>query len=600
MIQSANQVTIYGLLGESRKFIIPPFQRDYKWGEKEIEALIDDISSEIVWETGEPPRPYFLGALVTCTSEGSNDLEILDGQQRLTTISILLRVIWRLIHFKYGPPPGVEVNVNSLLISHGLRSLPDTKLQLHDPDEKDGDHQVFRDIILTDEEELKLEKANKVRRGRKGNSAAMKTGIYKAYKKAMQKVDDIVEQNYKSVGSKVDAALLLAATIKNVNVIHIRSLSEADAFLLFETLNDRGLDLSAADLIKNKILQNAKKHSINTLSNQWKKMSKNCCSTKSGSSRVVDFLRAYWNAEKGFVRKPELYDVYAKLIGRPGESNFNVKELCDELVQYSDYYNYLLEPSNIDRGTGFPGHELEKIRKHLSFIRSLGFVALRPLIMCTMRNRPDLVLRIIVFSEIVAVRNLGGNTNKIEKAYSQACHSLLNKDLSDEEAFAQVKSNFIGLIPDKQKLLSAIIDYNFNEDNSRAVLIRIDQHLRSKARNKKNTAYDSKPAQELHLEHIYPINPSEKSKLEFYSNERESDDDKDSITWKIGNLTLLESSDNQSIQNKAYSEKRTTYRDSEYFLTNLIVEDHTKWTLEDVRNRTIKLAEIIDEIWTKY
>ena len=597
MIHSAHQVSINALLSEPKKFIIPPFQRDYKWGEKEIDALLDDVSSEIDWENGEIKK-YYLGALVTCTSEGSNDLEILDGQQRLTTISILLRVIWRLIHFKYGPQPGVEVNVTSLLNAHGRKSLPDTKLQLHDPDEKDGDHQVFRDIILTDDAELKLEKANKTRRGRKGNSAAMKTGIYKAYIKAIDKVDKIIEENHKLVGSHVDAALLLADAIKSIDVIHIRSLSESDAFLLFETLNDRGLELSAADLIKNKILQNAKKHGVNTLSNQWKKMSKNCCSTKSGSSRVVDFLRAWWNAEKGFVRKPELYDVYAKMIGRPGKSKFNVKDLCDDLVQYSEFYNYLLEPTNINRGSGFAGHELEKIRKHLNFIRSLGFVALRPLIMSAMKHRPALVLRVIQFAEIIALRNLGGNTNKLEKAYSQACQFLKDTDLSDEDAYTKVKLTFTGLIPDTQKFISAIKDYNFNEDNSRAVLMRIDQYLRSIQKNKKNTAYDSKPAQELHLEHIYPINPSKESKSELFSIEKESTDDEDGITWRIGNLTLLESSDNQSIQNKPYSDKRPIYKKSEYFLTNLLAQDHTSWTLGDVRNRTLRLAEIMDQIWT--
>jgi uncharacterized protein with ParB-like and HNH nuclease domain len=604
MIRSAQLTSIGSLLGDNRKLEIPPFQRDYKWSEKEVKALINDVCSEIDW-CADNFKPYYLGAIVTCPKDNNTHVDVLDGQQRLTTLSILLRVLVRIVKFDYQSSE--ETNVSSLLYSGSRKESREPKLLLHDPNEKDGDHHVFRDILFTDSKKLNLEEANNKRRGRKGSSAAMRTNLYKAFKCAETTVLEIIESKSHNQEDKVHNALLIAEALKSATIIHILTNSESDAFVLFETLNERGLALSAADLIKNKLLQNSKKDSILTTANKWKKMVKNC-SSRGGSSKTVDFLRAWWNAEKGFVRKPELYEKYADLIGRPSERGvrFDIKVLCDELVNASEFYSLILEPRNIDRSAGLPGHHLEKIRRHLNFMRSMGFISVRPLILSTLLHRPELTLKVIELAEIIAVRNLGGNTNSLERAYSNACEFIRNNKFDDSAAYESVAKIFLDgdLVPNENKFLESIKDYEFNEENARAILMRVDQQIRKIDRDNRSTAYDSKPASELHLEHILPIKPSKEAIDEFLA-KGEYDDDGESgervnvekYIWKLGNLTLLESGDNQSLSNSAYSTKSARYLKSEYALTKRIPREFDYWSPKIILNRTVNLSKIMEQIW---
>jgi len=199
-----------------------------------------------------------------------------------------------------------------------------------------------------------------------------------------------------STDKKVQKVFLLADAFSGIKVISIVTESESDAFTLFETLNSRGLDLNAAELIKNKLLQHSGRESIISISSKWKKVERLC------QKETVDFLRTWYNSEKKFVRKPDLYDEYAKLIGRPGRSSLpDISDFCDELVTSAEIYGAILDPSptTIYRGMVKIGHQTEIIN-HLRFIRELGFIAMRPLVLAAIRHRSELALRVIARAEL--------------------------------------------------------------------------------------------------------------------------------------------------------------------------------------------------------
>lgn len=587
MIKEAKARPVSKILGSGKRLIIPPFQRDYKWTPKQVKQLIQDVCDDVKWDANNF-NPYYVGAIVSCPLENpKEDFEILDGQQRLTTISIVLATLRRILKHKLNSQR--DLNVTSYLYSGSAH--PQTNIELHEPSEKDGDQKVFRDILLTETEELELEAANKKRKGRKGNSAAMKTSVYRAFKAAEQEILATIGGDDVSTDKKVQKLFLLADAFSGIKVISIVTESESDAFTLFETLNSRGLDLNAAELIKNKLLQNAGRDSIISISNKWKEVERYC------QKETVEFLRTWYNSEKKFVRKPDLYDEYAKMIGRPGRSSLaDVSSFCDELIKSAEIYGAILTPtpSSVYRGMVKIGHQTEIIN-HLRFIRELGFVAMRPLILSALSHRSELALNVIELAELVAVRNIGGNTNTLEKPYSTAAIVLADSKIKDDKALEEVRRILTPHLPSIEKLQANLEDYSFNNKNSRVILARIDLEMRKEAAGRKKMAYNAKDPFELHLEHIYPIKPSaacvEESGLLAARAEEEG------LTWRLGNLALLESDLNQSISNLPYSEKCKTYKRSEFFSTKSLPASYPSWGESSINERTTFLVRYIDKIW---
>jgi hypothetical protein len=108
-------------------------------------------------------------------------------------------------------------------------------------------------------------------------------------------------------------------------------------------------------------------------------------------------------------------------------------------------------------------------------------------------------------------------------------------------------------------------------------------------------AYNTKAPSELHLEHIFPLNPSSSCVAEAGLQAARAEEE--GLTWRLGNLTLLESDLNQSIKNDAYSEKCKMYRKSELFTTKTLPALYPKWSEDVINKRTSDLAHYIDKIW---
>jgi hypothetical protein len=587
MIKEALAKPVSKILGQAHRLIIPPFQRDYKWTPKQVKQLIQDVCDDVKWD-GNTYNPYYVGAVVCCPIEGREEtFEVLDGQQRLTTISIILATLRRILRHELNSPK--DLNITSLLYSGSTNPL--TKIELHEPSEKDGDQKVYRDILLTETKELNLEAANRTRKGRKGNSAAMKTSVYRAFKAAEKEILETISGSDLSVDKKIQRITLLADAFSGIKMISIVTESESDAFTLFETLNSRGLELNSAELIKNKLLQNAGRDSINHISDKWKTIERYC------QKRTVDFLRTWYNSERRFVRKPDLYDKFSDMIGRPGRSSsLDVTKFCDELEFSSEIYGAIIEPSEstIYRGLVKIGQKTQVIQ-HLRFINNLGFVAMRPLLLSALAHRSEIALRIIQLAELVAVRNIGGNTNSLEKPYSSAAIILSDVDFDDDEALEESRKILMPCLPTLEKLQANLKDYSFNEKNARAILALIDQEIRKEESGRTKMAYNTKAPAELNLEHIFPLNPSASCVAEAGLQATRAEEE--GITWRLGNLTLLEADLNQSIKNDAYSEKCKTYKKSELLTTKSLPASYQKWSEEVINNRTSDLAQYINKIW---
>jgi uncharacterized protein with ParB-like and HNH nuclease domain len=215
------------------QFEVPPFQRTYSWSADEINQLVDDVFGESP-ELPNSELPYFLGSIVLAAKEendGSGPDLILDGQQRLTTLSLIIAALIQKLNEGGADEAG---EYRTYLFSRRVRgqSRPIVLLQSED-------RRVY-ELLIREPPNYKEAKYKN-------------TSIGVALAKIYTAIERYVGQAKSESAANDSYGTMLERLLYDVELVRITAPSERDAFRLFEILNDRGLALSAADLIKNKL-----------------------------------------------------------------------------------------------------------------------------------------------------------------------------------------------------------------------------------------------------------------------------------------------------------------------------------------------------------
>jgi hypothetical protein len=210
---------------------------------------------------------------------------------------------------------------------------------------------------------------------------------------ALAKIHTAIERYVDQGKSKLSAedfyGTMLERLLYDVEIVRITAPSERDAFRLFETLNDRGLALSAADLIKNKLFSRCGSE-IEDATDAWSSV---VACTKDDD--IVDFLRYFWIAVHGFIRKRGLYDRYKNHINTLGPTEAAL--LAIELDESARNYEQLVNPNP----KTYPwGPEVASTLERLNTYRARGC---RPVILACSRFRPSDVPRIVHLCESITV-----------------------------------------------------------------------------------------------------------------------------------------------------------------------------------------------------
>jgi hypothetical protein len=208
---------------------VPAYQRDFAWDKEQVEELLGDLSEAI--HSREPE--YFLGSIVL--SAGTSEfLQVTDGQQRLATTSIMIAAI-RNYFLANGEQERAGKLESDFLLSRDIRTLefiPRLRLNAHD-------HDFYEQVVLKRPAGQQL----------LASDAASHRRIEKAVKIVSDYVQTLAKANPKDpVGTLLDWSEYLETQCK---VIWVTVPDEGNAFTIFETLNDRGLDLAISDLLKN-------------------------------------------------------------------------------------------------------------------------------------------------------------------------------------------------------------------------------------------------------------------------------------------------------------------------------------------------------------
>lgn len=327
-------------------YYIPKYQREYTWGQREWNLLFNDII--------ENDNGYFLGSIICVDTSLSAmqdvKLEVIDGQQRITSLSILLIALYEKINsYKDGFDEDQITDLNNIKRELIIRKNGESKSRLTPQIQNNNKDDYFS---------LLCEK--KLLSGFDKKSNAGNRRIYKAYNYFSSMIDKYIEEE-KIEDENLSVIKKLFEIVFKFNsaiLVSIEVETHKDAYMLFESLNNRGIPLSAIDLIKNILISiSDEKNKSEECYNKWKKILSYLSDEYSVQER---FFRQYYNAyreelNKGFpsegktkyylgylATKTTLLDIYEKLV------KHDYEKFLDDIEEKAQTYSIIINNSNDD------------------------------------------------------------------------------------------------------------------------------------------------------------------------------------------------------------------------------------------------------------
>jgi hypothetical protein len=275
-----SQLLGIGLLLKQHRLAVPPYQRPYAWERPQVQELFQDIREA---ERRDKSDEYFLGTVVL-TKDSDGFLSIVDGQQRIVTTAILISTI-RNYFRSIGDSTRADMITEHYLSTPDFRTL-DQKPRLYLVPEDRGFYQ--QRVVLGAEPE------------KKSTSTLIKA--QKRLQTAIETARDFVAQITTVAPNPVEALIDLLEFIRDKAVLVCLDVSsESNACVIFEVLNDRGLDLSVSDLMKNYVFRLSCGQALEECRSAWARMT-SAITAEFEEGDIRQFIRQSWIAEHGLGR----------------------------------------------------------------------------------------------------------------------------------------------------------------------------------------------------------------------------------------------------------------------------------------------------------
>ncbi len=580
---------------------IPKYQREYTWGVNEWEQLFDDIISN---EEG-----YFLGSYicVSTSTMGIPELEVIDGQQRFTTISILLAAIYTKLN-----------NNRDNLDEDDISTLINIKKELTYCEEKG----IYKPKLLPQvqnsnlDDYLSLLCENNIisERIKKPNNAGNRR-IYKAFKYFNRCIDDYISENLVEGKNEISILLELKDKFNEAIIVGIEVDSHKDAYMLFESLNNRGVPLSAVDLIKNTLIsasESSKKS--DECYEEWKTALGYLTDEYSTQER---FFRQYYNAFREELNEPflsenpskkyplaylatrtTLLEIYEKLIKKDFE------KFLKNLVKEASIYSIIINNSDEEKIYKDKLLDLERIQGAPSYILLLYILTEQEKLDLTDKQILELVDILTVF---FVRRNLTDipNTRNLNKIFMDIIENIKNMRSDDICSFIKTNLKDISASDDifEQKLRGAV--YDENPEATRFILCSIESLHQSKEIYTDLWSRDNSNKYIWTIEHIFPEGqniPESWVNMIADGNKEKAKEYLEKYVHTLGNLTIT--GYNQNLSNMSFIDKRDRkskdgkdigYRNG-LFLNEDVVNQE-EWTIDKINNRTDKIINILMDIF---
>lgn len=546
------EIGLGGIL-KAYRLKVPSNQREYSWTKDEVTTLFTDLANAISNERGQD---YFLGTIVTIPK--SHDLlEVADGQQRLATTAILL----------------AEIR-NYLAESEPLIAESIEKEFLTDID-REKRQRVAKLTLNLDDNEFFSKMLGKDAKVSIGNVPSHKR-LRDAFALAKKQVNRIVAGfDKKDHGDTLNRWIQFLE--HGAQVILLKVPTVANAYKMFETLNDRGLKTSQADLVKNYLFGQAEER-LAEVQQKWTRM-KSTLESLEEDDITVTFLRQAMIAIRGHLRESEVYEKVQERVRGPQSA----AQFLSQLETMAQTYVAIFNPEH-ERWNTYP----DTVRRAIQALNLLNIKGIRPLMLAVASQfqprEAGEAFRMFISWSVRFVITSTTSRGSIDEVLGNAAHMVFNGEIPNATIIRKTVSHIIPLDEDFKKSFEVA-------SVSKAHFARY--YLRSLEMAAKGEAtpwfIPNDDKQVINLEHILPQSPQ--GNWPWFS-----DDDVKVYSRRIGNLALLLAKTNADLQSEEFPKKSAVYRDSPYELTRMVAKN-TEWTKDDIINRQKVLAELALKAW---
>lgn len=568
----AHDNTIKEVLFSTNSFQVPRYQRPYAWDTDQISEFWDDIIG-----SGRSP---FIGSIILNyeTMEKFGYIDIIDGQQRLLTITIFIAVLRDIAK-------SIDNKTAELYQRHDIAI-----------EDRSSGKMTYR-ILAGDQTRDFFEKNIQDFRGNIFE-ANPETAEAKRIKKNYIFLYEKVKNELKKYINKEDQLKYLNALrekMANLTVIHIQIDNEEEAYEIFETTNARGIDLSVADLLKNLIFKKLPPDENKDFAREvWEDITNNIEETNTEMKR---FIRYYWISRHGAVTQKKLFREIKK-------ETVNYNKLLEDIWSSSELYNKIVEGGAEDWENYKSG---QKIYRSILALRIMNVSQCYVLFLTILRNidkmgtDPARIFELIenfTFHYSVVCKL---PTNKLEKIYGNCSNKIEEAMVKEDEKrlpgkiqsiFSDLEKELKEEAPSAEYFTSEFMDLCYKNSEQYRKLIKyilgkIDSHYRA-------TKEEMIDFDHVNIEHLLPQKPDKawglhKRDIKAYVN-------------KLGNLTLIDKRINSKVGNKTIKEKIPVLSQSSLPMNKVLIDQLTTknhvWNESYINERQKEFAELAyDKVW---
>ena len=612
MIKTVDQTTVADIfsINSDKVYRIPKYQREYTWGINEWDALFNDVI--------ENDYGYFLGSYI-CVNSGSLNgtvLEVIDGQQRFSTLSLLLTALYEKLSALEGQMELEDktdlsnlrselANKKQILTAAGRKFDYTQRLILQKQNMNDEDFSY----ILSEKGVISAKKSRPLNFGNRR--------IAKAYRHFIKLIEDDVEEikTENPNADDISALFSIKSKFEQAVLVGIEVDTNKDAYMLFESLNHRGVPLSALDLIKNTLIaQAATEAEADNSYEIWKQILSNV--GQDDYAVQERFFRQYYNAFREELNAPykvpdkkyylgylatrtTLLDIYEKMI----KSDYGT--LLDDLLAKSQKYSLIVNNSDEEYAYTPALQDLERISGAPSYILMLYIMSNQAELGLTDDHLNSIIKTLITFFVRRNVTDVP-STRKLTQLFI---------DIITEAKLLQ-GDDVVNVIHDRLQAVAASDElfeeklrgsiYYENPEATRFILCSIEAQHQTKEIYSDLWARDNSKKYIWTIEHIFPegenipdawvdmIAGGDKSLAKQYRSE---------YVHTLGNLTIT--GYNQNLSNMAFEQKRDRkskdktkdvgYRNGLYLNQDVANED--TWTIKKITDRTDSIVKTLLDMY---